>query len=67
MGHVRTRDRLFLCGARSVAILRQNMQVAAIPLKPEVVAEPNHATQPLADALGPSFDYWQHPANDGTV
>jgi hypothetical protein len=23
--------------------------------------------QPLADALGLSFDYWQHPDNDRTV
>ncbi len=56
-----------LCGARSVAKLRQNMQAAATPLNPEVVAELNHATRPLADALGPSFDYWQHPANDRTI
>jgi len=56
-----------LCGARSAAKLRQNIQAAASPLQPEVVAELNRATQPLADALGPSFDYWQHPANDRTV
>jgi len=56
-----------LCGARSVAKLRQNISSAASPLKPEVIAELNRATQPLADALGPSFDYWQHPDNDRTV
>jgi len=56
-----------LCGARSVAKLRQNLQAAASPLQPEIVAELNRATQPLAEALGPSFDYWQHPDDDRTV
>jgi hypothetical protein len=47
--------------------LQQNIQAMASPLPPEVIAALNRATQPLADALGPSFDYWQHPDNDRTV
>jgi aryl-alcohol dehydrogenase-like predicted oxidoreductase len=56
-----------LCGARSVKKLEQNIQAAATPLPSEIVAELNRATQPLADALGPSFDYWQNAENDRTV
>jgi aryl-alcohol dehydrogenase-like predicted oxidoreductase len=56
-----------LCGARSVAKLQQNIKALASPLLPEVIAALNRATQPLADALGPSFDYWQHPDNDRTI
>jgi aryl-alcohol dehydrogenase-like predicted oxidoreductase len=56
-----------LCGARSVKKLEQNILAVASPLPPEVVTELNRATQPLADALGPSFDYWQDSANDRTI
>ena len=55
-----------ICGARTVAKLRENLEAGAAPLLPEVVAQLNHATQPLAEALGPSFDYWEHPDNDRT-
>jgi aryl-alcohol dehydrogenase-like predicted oxidoreductase len=55
-----------LCGARSVAKLRENLEAAESPLGTAVVAELNRATQPLLEAMGPSFDYWEHPDNDRT-
>lgn len=55
-----------LCGARSVAKLRENLAAAAQPLAPEIVGELDRVTQPLAEALGPSFDYWEHPDHDRT-
>jgi aryl-alcohol dehydrogenase-like predicted oxidoreductase len=55
-----------LCGTRSVKKIQENLQVAASPLPSEVIAELNRATQPLLEALGPSFDYWEHPDNDRT-
>jgi len=55
-----------LCGSRTIAKLKENLDAAATPLAPEIVAELNRATQPLLDALGPSFDYWEHPDNDRT-
>ena len=55
-----------LCGVRDVAALRTNIKAAAEPLDPAVRAELNRITQPLLDALGPSFDYYEHPANDRT-
>jgi adenylate cyclase len=35
-------------------------------LSPAVIEELNRATQPLLDKLGPSFDYYESPANDRT-
>jgi aryl-alcohol dehydrogenase-like predicted oxidoreductase len=55
-----------LCGARNVAALRENLRAAREPLPAAMVAELNRATQPLLDALGPSFDYYEHPSNDRT-
>lgn len=55
-----------LCGARDVAALRENIQAARTPLAPAVIAELNAATQPLLELLGPSFDYYENPANDRT-
>ena len=55
-----------LCGSRTAEELRRNLQAAAEPLPPEIVAELNQATQPLLAALGPSFDYYENPANDRT-
>jgi aryl-alcohol dehydrogenase-like predicted oxidoreductase len=55
-----------LSGARSLGKLRENIEAASQPLSPQVHAELDLATQPLADALGPSFDYWEHPDNDRT-
>jgi aryl-alcohol dehydrogenase-like predicted oxidoreductase len=56
-----------LCGVRSIAKLQQNLDTAASPRAPGIVAELNDATAPLLEALGPSFDYYEHPDNDRTV
>lgn len=56
-----------LCGSRNLAALRENLRAAGTPLPAEVVAELNRVTQPLLEALGPSFDYYEHPANDRTT
>ena len=55
-----------LCGARSVKKLKENLDASETPLSPEVVADLNLATQPLLDAMGPGFDYWEHPDRDRT-
>lgn len=55
-----------LCGSRNVAALRENLRAAGAPLPAEVVAELNRITLPLLQALGPGFDYYEHPANDRT-
>jgi aryl-alcohol dehydrogenase-like predicted oxidoreductase len=55
-----------LCGSRNVAALQANLKAAAEPLAPALVAELNVLTQPLLEALGPSFDYYENPANDRT-
>ncbi|WP_457795314.1 aldo/keto reductase [Horticoccus sp. 23ND18S-11] len=55
-----------LCGSRNVAALEDNLKAAAEPLAVNVIAELNALTQPLLDALGPSFDYYENPANDRT-
>ena len=55
-----------LCGARDVTSLRENIHAVREPLPPAVIAELDVATQPLLEALGPSFDYYESPANDRT-
>ena len=55
-----------LCGARNLQQLRQNLKAASEPLAPEVIQELNDATSPLLEKLGPSFDYYENPANDRT-
>jgi aryl-alcohol dehydrogenase-like predicted oxidoreductase len=55
-----------LCGARNVAALDEILRAVAEPLAPAVVAELDALTQPLLAALGPSFDYYEGPANDRT-
>jgi len=55
-----------LCGSRSVKELEMNIKAASEPLAPEIVEELNQATQPVLDKLGPSFDYYENPANDRT-
>lgn len=55
-----------LCGSRNVAALAESVRAALQPLDPAVVAELNGITQPLLEALGPSFDYYENPANDRT-
>jgi myo-inositol catabolism protein IolS len=55
-----------LCGSRDVASLRANIKAASEPLDAEVVAELKLLTQPLLAAMGPSFDYYENPAQDRT-
>lgn len=55
-----------LCGARNVAALAENIRAASTPLDPAVVDELNAITAPLREAMGPSFDYYESPANDRT-
>jgi aryl-alcohol dehydrogenase-like predicted oxidoreductase len=55
-----------LCGSRNVRALQDNLSAAMTPLPNDVVAELNRITQPLLHQLGPSFDYYENPANDRT-
>ena len=55
-----------LCGTHSIAELKQNLAAARSPLAAEIVAELDAATRLLMDALGPGFDYYEHPDNDRT-
>jgi myo-inositol catabolism protein IolS len=55
-----------LCGSHSLAQFQANYQAASQPLSPALSAELNAATDSLLAKLGPSFDYYEHPANDRT-
>ncbi|MGD0743735.1 MAG: aldo/keto reductase [Verrucomicrobiota bacterium] len=55
-----------LCGSRSVKELQINIKAASEPLGQGIIEELNRATQPLLEKLGPSFDYYENPANDRT-
>ena len=55
-----------LCGSRSVKELQMNIKAASEPLDQKIIEELNKATQPLLEKLGPSFDYYENPANDRT-
>jgi aryl-alcohol dehydrogenase-like predicted oxidoreductase len=55
-----------ICGSRKLKKLRQNLRAAQEPLAPEIIAELDTATGPLLEKLGPSFDYYESPANDRT-
>jgi aryl-alcohol dehydrogenase-like predicted oxidoreductase len=55
-----------LCGSRNLRQLQMNIKAATEPLDPVLVEELNRATQPLLEKLGPSFDYYENPANDRT-
>ncbi len=55
-----------LCGSRNLQELRQNLKAAKEPLVPEITDALNVATKPLLEKLGPSFDYYESPANDRT-
>ncbi len=55
-----------LCGCRTVSKLAVNIRAASEPLPKALWEKLNHATQPLMEKLGPSFDYWQNAANDRT-
>ncbi len=56
-----------LCGNRNVEALKENIRSACSPLAPEIIAELNQISQPVLQALGPSFDYYENPFNDRTV
>ncbi len=55
-----------LCGSRNLKELKQNLKAANEPLAPGIIEELNAATKPLLEKLGPSFDYYETPANDRT-
>jgi aryl-alcohol dehydrogenase-like predicted oxidoreductase len=55
-----------LCGSRTVGKLAANIKAVSEPLPPAIREELNQLTLPLMKKLGPSFDYWQNPANDRT-
>jgi myo-inositol catabolism protein IolS len=55
-----------LCGCRTVAKLALNIKAAAEPLSLALREQLNQMTQPLLEKLGPSFDFWENPANDRT-
>jgi len=55
-----------LCGSRDVASLHANIKAAGESLDAEIVAELKILTDPLLAAMGPSFDYYENPAQDRT-
>jgi len=55
-----------LCGSRDVPSLLANIKAACEPLAPDTIAELKILTQPLLVAMGPSFDYYENPAQDRT-
>jgi aryl-alcohol dehydrogenase-like predicted oxidoreductase len=55
-----------LCGCRTVQKLAANIKAASEPISLELWEKLNRVTQPLMEKLGPSFDYWENPANDRT-
>jgi len=55
-----------LVGVRNAEQLADNIQSAAAALPAELVAELTIATDELLEALGPSFDYYEPPADDRT-
>jgi aryl-alcohol dehydrogenase-like predicted oxidoreductase len=55
-----------LCGSRTVGKLAANIKAASEPLPSAIREELSELTLPLMKELGPSFDYWQNPANDRT-
>jgi aryl-alcohol dehydrogenase-like predicted oxidoreductase len=55
-----------LVGARNERQLEANLLAAERPLPIEVIEKLNRATEPLKQALGPSFDYWENSSKDRT-
>jgi aryl-alcohol dehydrogenase-like predicted oxidoreductase len=53
-----------LCGCRTVDKLAANIKAASEPISIDLWEKLNRVTQPLMEKLGPSFDYWENPAND---
>jgi aryl-alcohol dehydrogenase-like predicted oxidoreductase len=55
-----------LCGSRDTQQLKSNIKAAAEPLPGPILEELGRVTRPLLEKLGPSFDYYENPANDRT-
>jgi len=55
-----------LCGCRTIGKLEANIKAASEPISTMLWEKLNGITRPLMEKLGPSFDYWQNPADDRT-
>lgn len=55
-----------LVGARKVSKLEEIVRAAAHPLPAGIIQKLNAITQPVLDALGSSFDYYESAANNRT-
>lgn len=55
-----------LLGCRNLAELEANVAAVVSPLSQDVVERLNVVTTPLKEALGESFDYYEHPDHDRT-
>lgn len=55
-----------LVGSRNAEALRANVRAAQELLDPALIAEIECVTQPVLDALGRSFDYYENALNDRT-
>lgn len=55
-----------LVGCRTLDQLELNLRAAQLALAPEVLRRLDAVTEPLTRALGPGFDYYEHPTNDRT-
>ena len=51
-----------IAGARNPEQLQQNVQAAALALRPEIVAELAQVTDEVKQKLGPNPDPWQSDA-----
>jgi aryl-alcohol dehydrogenase-like predicted oxidoreductase len=56
-----------LAGARNACQLEENAQAFDTPLSADVIRRLDEISGPLKEKMGPSFDYWESPANDRTV
>jgi aryl-alcohol dehydrogenase-like predicted oxidoreductase len=55
-----------LYGCRTIGKLAANIKAASEPISTVLWEKLNGITWPLMEKLGPSFDYWQNPADDRT-
>ena len=55
-----------LTGTRKPRELEENVQSVNDPLPEDIIGRLNTVTLPVLQALGPSFDYYEHPDNDRT-
>jgi aryl-alcohol dehydrogenase-like predicted oxidoreductase len=55
-----------LVGCRTVAQLEANLSAVERPLPAAAVARLDAVTRPLAERMGPGFDYYEAPGNDRT-